>query len=416
MREKRVFICLLFCFFLVMGITSSVYAGTAEVLPKGVFSLKGKYSYYLPIDTRFDPDGHDENIAADFNGVLNSSVFPDLALIEEFFALPAGSASIGNSVADFEYNFQDIIFDFQYGLTDNISLGIKVPYYINKNKVNAALNTTNATVGINPSVPGGVAPLFVPGTRPLTSEDVQNLLGNGLDTNGDGNIDIAGFGYKRFETWSGSGFADIEIGARYQYLNTENWRLAFTGGVRLPTGEVDDPDNLVDIGFGSGAWALLFRLNNDYTGIENFVFDVTFQYDLVLPDKETLRVPIDPDQPITSNKEEVDRDQGDIFEFQVSAAYSFLEAFGVSLEYDYSFALKDRISGDMRFAYESLEEESDWTEHLITAGLSYSTIPLFQKKKFSIPLVASIEYENVFAGSNNILKQQVFTIKFSVFF
>jgi len=416
MMKKKVFIYLLFCFFLVMGITSLVYAGTAEVLPKGVFSVKTKYSYYLPIDTRFDPDGNDEDIAADFNGVLDSSVFPDLALIEEFFGLPAGYANLGDSVAEFEYSFHDLKFNFQYGVSDKVSIGLEVPYYFNKNKVNAGLNTTNATVGLNPFVPGGVAPLFVPGTSPLTSEDIQNLLGNGLDTNGDGNIDIEGYGYKRFETWSGSGFADMEIGARYQYLNTENWRLAFTGGVRLPTGEVDDPDNLVDIGFGSGAWALLFRLNNDYTGLENFVFNATIKYDLVLPDNETLRIPSDPNDPITSNKEEVDRDQGDIFEFEVSGAYSFLEAFGVFLQYDYSFALKDSISGDMGYAYESLEEESDWTAHYITAGLSYSTIPLFQEKKFSIPIVASIEYENWFAGSNNILKQQLFSIKFSFFF
>jgi len=41
---------------------------------------------------------------------------------------------------------------------------------------------------------------------------------------------------------------------------------------------------------------------------------------------------------------------------------------------------------------------------------------LFRKKKFPLPLRASIEYEDVFAGTNNFLKQQLFTLKLAVFF
>ncbi|MGA9539393.1 MAG: transporter, partial [Desulfobacterales bacterium] len=237
-----------------------------------------------------------------------------------------------------------------------------------------------------------------------------------LDTDGDGTVDIPGYGFQRFEDYSGSGFSDIEIGLRYQYLNTPNWRLAFTGGVRLPTGDIDDPDNLTDIPFGSGAWALLFRLNNDYTGIEKLVLNATLKYDLVLPDSATVRVPEDPNQPITANKEKVHRNQGDIFEIELSGTYQFLQSLSLSLLYDYSFALKDSVSGDMGYAYDSLEDESDWTAHYFTIGLNYSTIPLYAEKKFPIPMTASIEYENWFAGSNNILKQQLFNFVATFFF
>ena len=60
-------------------------------------------------------------------------------------------------------------------------------------------------------------------------------------------------------------FEDLEIGGRWQYFRNETWKLAFTGGVRLPTGRKDDPENLGDVGFGTGAYALLFRLNQDLT-------------------------------------------------------------------------------------------------------------------------------------------------------
>ena len=403
MRMKIAIACLCFCFLFLMGTTRLSYSDSAEVLPKGVFRGDIEYSYYLPIDEKFDPDGNEEDLAADYNTNLNSSVFPDLSLVEIGFGMPAGSASLGDSVVDWEYNIDEVDLKFYYGVTDKLSIGIKIPYYWVENDVNARLDNTNATVGMNPFVPGGVAPLSVPGTTPFTTDDVQNLLGQA-------------FGYDRVETWSDNGIGDIEAGARYQYLKTENWRLAFTGGVRLPTGEEDDPDSLVDVAFGSGTWALLFRSNNDYTGIKNIILNATLEYDLVLPDHETVRVPDDVNRPLTTNKENVDRDLGDIFRLKLSGDYAFYEGFGFYLFYSYAFQLKDRVSGDKGYQYKSLEDETDWTYHEYKVGLSYSTIPLFRKKKFPLPILASIEFEDVFSGTNNFLKQQLFTFKLAVLF
>jgi hypothetical protein len=78
--------------------------------------------------------------------------------------------------------------------------------------------------------------------------------------------------------------------------------------------------------------------------------------------------------------------------------------------------LEDDVDGDQGFAYESLEDETDWSAHYIIAGLSYSTIPLFQAKRFPLPLVASIEYENWFAGSNNTLKQELISFSLTSYF
>ena len=308
--------------------------------------------------------------------------------------MPPGSASIGDSVVSFEYDVTQIELSFNYGVTDKLSAGIRVPYYFVKNNVDARLDTSTATVGKNPLVPGGVAPLSVPGTTPFTTEDAQNLI-------------VSGYGFDRLETWSDNGIGDIEVGGRYQYFRNNNWRLAFTGGVRFPTGEVNNPDNLVDRGFGDGAWALLFRSNNDYTGIKNLVLNATIRYDLYLPDHETLRVPENVDEPITANKEEVDRDLGDVFQFEISGKYQFIEAWSLSLLYKYAFSLKDSVSGNQGFNYQSLEDETDWKEHVAIVGLSYSTIPLFQAKKFPIPLVCGISYRNRFAGENAFKSQYI---------
>ena len=82
-----------------------------------------------------------------------------------------------------------------YGLTDRLSLGVRIPYWHQTIEVEAGLDTRTATVGVNPAVPGGVAPLGVPGTRPATTEDIQAVLQR--------------LGFRRVDDWSAAGFGDI---------------------------------------------------------------------------------------------------------------------------------------------------------------------------------------------------------------
>ena len=412
---KKFVSVIIFALFLSLAGLHVSYADNAEVLPKGVsgVSLDGKF--YFPIDKKYDPDGNVENVATDFNDTLDSSVFPDLELVEIIFGMPPGSANIGDSVVSFEYNFTIVELLYQYGITDKLSVGVMIPYWWVNDTVDAELDTSNATVGKSVML-NTLAPIGFLDTVPLTTDDAQDLIGNGLDINGDGIIDIEGFGYKPIKNWSESGISDIEVGLRYQYLKTKKWRLAFTGGARLPTGEIDDPDNLVDYPFGTGAYALLFQFQNDYIGIENLVLNATFRYDLYLPDTAKLRIPSDVNKPLTSNKERVDRKYGDTIELEGSAAYQFSEGFNISLLYKYGFGFKDRISGDKGYAYESLEDETDYTEHVGIISLSYSTIPLFQAKKFPIPFTATLSYRNRFAGSNNVLKSQYIGFGLDFFF
>jgi hypothetical protein len=207
----------------------------------------------------------------------------------------------------------------------------------------------------------------------------------------------------------------MEGGFKYQYLNTKDWRLAAFLGARFPTGELENTDDLLDYGFGSGAWGLILAVYNDYTGIKDLVLDFTFRYKLLFSDSLPLRVPRSVNEPITANKEDVDRDVGDILEFETSASYTFAQGWSVSALYKYGFSLKDQVSGDSDISFTSLEDETDYVEHVGIVGLNYSTIPLYQAKKFPVPLSAGIAYRNRFAGEN-ALKSQYIGLSLSVFF
>jgi hypothetical protein len=384
--------------------------------------MEGKF--YLPIDKRYGPDGDEESIAQDFNTTLNSKVFPSLTLLEAAFGLPSGYANIGRSAVSFEYDVNIIEFNYAYGITDKLSIGIKIPYWDFENKVSATLDTTNATFGKNPffgvaAPPLGAAPL-APIAPPfnavrLTSQDAQNLIGKGLDVNGDGRIDIPGYGFNPIKTWSRRGISDIEGMLRYQYYKSENWRLALTGGIRFPTGRQDDPDSLVDYPFGTGAWAGLFRAHGDYIGTKNLMLSATLKYDLYLPDHKVMRIPDDVNQPLTRNKEEVDRKIGDFFEIEMSGTYEFLKGLSCFLVYKVGYKWKDDISGNMGFAYNTLEAESNAKEHVYIIGFQYSTISAYLAKEFPLPLVAYVGYRNRFAGEN-LLKSEYIDVGLTIYF
>jgi hypothetical protein len=43
--------------------------------------------------------------------------------------MPPGSGSIGDSVVSFEYDVIMVELSYQYGLTDKLSVGIRIPYF-----------------------------------------------------------------------------------------------------------------------------------------------------------------------------------------------------------------------------------------------------------------------------------------------
>lgn len=414
MKKKVIVVYLFICFFLFTKITTHSFGQSADVLPKGVASVIVDWRHYFRIDKKFDKDGNVIDLAGDFNANLNSEVFPGLGVLENIFGLPPGSANIGSGVVSFGYQYDYLISHLQYGLTDRLTVGIRIPYCWNENKVKAFLDTSKATVGKNAAL-NTLAPLFILGTVPLTTHDVQRLLGPGLDINGDGKIDVRGFGYKPVKTWSDKGIGDLEVGGRYRYFKTDNWRLAFTGGVRFPTGQVRDPNSLVDIAFGDGAYALLFALNNDYIGIKNLVLNTMLRYSLVLPNNERLRIPTAVHEPITENKEKVNRNIGDVIEFEASGIYEILDGFSFSLLYHFTYKFKDHVSGKRQFNYQSLELETDITEHIGIVSLCYSAIPLFKAKIFPIPMTAAISYRNKFAGTN-VTKSKYISLTLAAYF
>lgn len=392
------------------------WADDATVLPQGVARVFVDSRASLPITQRFTASGGTTDLAADFNRDLNRAVFADLGRLEQAFGLPAGSATFGRSVVEFTRYTQSITLQAAYGLTDRLSVGVRVPYFTQQVEVDAALDARTATVGINPAVPGGVAPLRVPGTRPPTTEDVQAAL--------------VRLGFARVEDWRDASFGDSFGGVKYQYYRSDHWRLAVTGSVRVPTGRWDDPNNLVDVSNGFDAWGLGIQFHQDWVwqppslarrlGIPTpgtFFLNTTVRYETILPDTKPFRV-CNIHQPVCPDFDpQVSRDVGDNIEAEIAGTVGLvLPGLTLTPLYTYSYKFLDTFHGDLALDYRQLQGETDAETHTLEVRLGYSTALLYATQRFPFPLTVSLRYLDRVAGTNNRVQSRFLGLMIDAYF
>ncbi|MCP4982614.1 MAG: transporter [Gammaproteobacteria bacterium] len=369
-------------------------------MPENVSQTYWDLYHYQPTAQRYNADGEREDLAYPFTDAsLDSSVFPGLVDLDLLF--PGSRASIGDVSVDYEYDIDVLDFGYSYGLTSKLSIGFHIPYYWITNNVKTSLDTTNANVGLIPGSGACCAPIGA-GVTPMNTDDVQNLV-------------ISEFGFSKIDSWQREGIGDTELGAKYLFFLHNSSALAMTGGLRIPTGYVDDADKLNDVAWSYGNYALLLRLHYDYL-ISNLwksvptklhhpvptagdlVLNLTLRYDYMLKDKKTMRVGDDPGQILTSNRERVSREPGDLFNLEISTKYQATDALSFSAIYTYGSKTKDSIDGDLAFNYASLEANTDSSQQIFILTASYSTLAAYREKQSPAPMEFSITYRERFDG------------------
>jgi hypothetical protein len=384
---------------IVSGQPTQLLADSAAILPVNVSRVYGDFFHYQPTTQRYNADGDREDLAFPFtNATLDSSVLTNLAPLDPFVG---GTASIGDVAVAYKYDIDILDAGYSYGVTDKWTIGFHIPYYWITNKVNTSFSSVTANVGLDPGTGACCIPI-ASGGQALVTGDVQNLIGSE-------------YGFSPIETWQAEGIGDIELGGKYQFFLQESSAFAITSGIRIPSGYEDDADDLNDVAWSYGNYALLVRLHYDYlvsnlwsgrpTKLHQMVptagdviVNLTFRYDYMLPDSRVMRIGDTPDQIFTNNRERVSRDLGDLFNLEVSAKYQATETIAFTAVYTYGFKTKDEISGDLGYNYESLEANTDSSQQIVILGASYSTLAAYRDKQSAAPMEFSIAWRDRFKG------------------
>ena len=407
--RRAVLAALLALLVLLLGAAGEALADSTLTLPRGVGRLRVRPIYSF-ISERWNERGDAELLTGDLNNRnLNSDVFSDLSTLERLYDYRARSLSLGTSQVESQLHIFVLALAGEYGITDRLTLGLVVPIVharhllrrLDLDRVRVC-NDQQCGVGTNPGdtnitkSDARYLPLDHdkdPDTKllaPLTKDDVLDILDDD-------------FGYQRLQDWSDTGVGDIELGLKYRILTWRYWATSVQGGLRIPTGKLANPNNLLAVDFGDGQTDIGLYWQNDFTPTRAMRLNLTLRYTAQLPDFRFKRVPPRADVPVSkkTDVENVWRDPGDVFEVDCSVAYTFR---GVLTPYaGYLFTLKgqDDVRGNRGLSYRSLMDETALRNHQLEAGLLFSTLPWVVSGRTRVPLMITLSYSRSLAGINN---------------
>jgi hypothetical protein len=222
---------------------------------------------------------------------------------------------------------------------------------------------------------------------------------------------------------------DIDIGGKFSVYDsfdgsTEarmsptglNFRTAVGGIIRLPTGQVESPDNFVDVGTGRGATAIEGRWFSDVLLGSRFWQSFILRFNKPFEDDQEMRIIDLPNEELAPlyRKQTVKRKIGSAFEFETTPRIVINNFFAISGQYVYRHKAQDHYTGtftipaavtgfsDITLDASTLDLETETFEHRLGGGLSFSNIYSFEQGKAKIPFeVTYLHWQTVNGSGGN---------------
>jgi len=226
-----------------------------------------------------------------------------------------------------------------------------------------------------------------------------------------------------------SHLGDIDIGGKFSVYdsfggNTEarlspkglNFRTAVAGVLRLPTGQVESPNNFVDLGTGRGATTLEGRWYGDILLGGRFWQSFVVRFNKPFPDKQEMRIIDLPNEELAPvyRRQTVNRQLGSAFEFETTPRIVLNDFFAISGQYVYRHKSQDHYTGmftidsattgfaDITLDASTLDLETETKEHRLGGGISFSNMYSFDQGKAKVPFdVTYLHWQTVKGSGGN---------------
>ncbi len=297
---------------------------------------------------------------------------------------------VGSFTADLNGHLSVFAPITSYGVTDNFTIAIAVPYYKAE---------TSVEVGFQPNA---TAQAFLDSlastenNQTAAAREAGNKLNKAVERL---NQKLVDNGYASLDDWEGQGLGDITIAGKNRIFRARRLEIAATSGVVLPTGRTDDPEILNDLAFGDGQADVFEQFTFDQP--LNFDFRLTEfgRYTVQMPGNKNVRE-VEEDEKIEVDEATTHFKLGDKIDAGTSLVWE--PKFGLVTGVGYTFFKK---YGD---TYKDLNSE---TKSLLEAGtdqqaqnietmLGYSTIPAYQRGDFAAPIELKLTYIKQFRSKN----------------
>lgn len=381
-----------------LALTTSMTAFSQawKTLPKGVRILGYRNVTTSKISSNFNQFGSQSALGPQFridantiNSLIDTSAISSEINQDAYSQWMAGEYKVD---ADAQLNVHGM--GFGYGLTDKVMLYVQATYY--DARVNAKIKRTK---GNNYSETGGT---LIGGDGGLVDETLGNNIDNLPDIT-EGVIQSAivnEFQYKPIGNWHGKGFGDMETGLMINAIDKGTWGLLVYPGLVLPTGRVDDPDNLQDIGFGDGQTDVFGEVASGYIFNDKFSLGTTFRYTYQMPTDKELRVPDSADLSVSSQSGDFNVKYGDRFDFMLNTTYHMNSWVSFTPMYRYMYQMPSTYTSDFSKANDILSNNSDKSEHVVQLTTTLSSIQPFLNKEFLLPAQINVNVLKTVSGKN----------------
>lgn len=379
------------------------FASETKTPPKGIsffyfrnsqINLSGEY-LSSGAKTNFDIHGRIDGATLNQIAPASQAMFAQLQAID-----PALAASVDFGKIDLSPRpeLEHRVFAFGHGVTDRLMLVGVMPLFEASVEMRGGYNDTGSVNQVvnqlrssqyNGNTAADLWAQVLSQFPQLSGSLLQSVIVNEM-------------GYRPLGSWTGSGVGDVMVYGQYLFLDQGGFKQAVRAGTTAPTGHQDDPDNLVDIPFGDGYWAPFAELVNEYYAMNNSLrLNVRGKYIQPLPAKKTYRLYEDPEFPLSSSKATLGYRGGASFIFTAGAEYVFYnEMFSATGSFAREYRQADSIDSVPGYDVSILEKDTQKKSDSVMAGIEFSSIGLFQKKKFPLPIKTGVYYAKVIGGVN----------------
>lgn len=394
------FACLNMLFALCLILAGEGFAfENAKVLPPGVSRMNLRV-VSVNLNEKSDSSGVGRNIEEpleknlSFRDVLNGEKDPLKRELTAGFLLSNGikeSDTLGNFTADLTGLVTVYAPNYSYGITDRLTVAAAIPVYYASMNVDVGFKSNGGAKSFRDLLLAGY------NNQAEGARDFVSKINSAVDRLNNKLVDN---GYDRLGRWSNSGLGDAQLLAKYALVADAPVSIAAQGGVVMPTGVVDDPDNLVDIPFGDGQWDGFAQLSLDQPmGRTGFFINQYVKHTVQFEGRRTVRLKTAAET-IEVPKRSSTFDLGD--KFNAGAAMLYEGDSGLTSGVGYNFYHKgpDRYPGIEKAAQTELEKDTFQRSHEAEFSLGYSAVPAFRRKSVPVPFEVALTYKRQLASLN----------------
>ncbi|NBX16141.1 MAG: hypothetical protein EBR09_02120 [Proteobacteria bacterium] len=385
---------------------SAALAQFASVVPEGVMAVIATHRTYTPQDKTWNEKGvripqssrakltfDGEHLLRGEGGAKLQSLAEELKRYDDALArkLNLGTLNVGGSG---KLNIQ--YFGLAIGLPRATTVFFAAPI------ADLSVNTRFALTGQNN------AAAIRDELGDLAYTELKDGLGKASQlSERDVKASIEAAGYTGVDSWRYRNFADLIFGLTTEHLSPDNidstglrYSLQSELFASAPTGHTDHPDVLSDVSIGTGAWGLGLALSPAVSS-DSFAAGLDANVTGYLPSSQTMRIPLSDETIISSSRKTKVQIQTGL-SWEVTGHLQW-KADWFQPQYRMIFKKheRDTLSGQLAGNYRSLMNSTGQTKYGHALWLYFSTIDMFKRDEFPIPLRLKIAASQILKGFNS---------------